>query len=559
MGFEPPRHGSARPSIVADRPRAGRVLGLALAALLLQSLAAGGARAERPPAHTIGVVTIEVHDVFDTSVPPENKRAFKLANGLHRNTRDEVIRRELLFAPGDPYDPDLVEETERNLRRLSFVRGADCIATVDSSGTVDVLVRTYDSWTLQAITSFKRAGGEAIWRAGLVDHNLLGEGKDLSARFSRDDTTSTASLAWKDPYFLGRKLDYWMSAVLGPNNSSYSIGLDRPFYASTVRSAIGMHGNYSQRHVTTFVGEAAVGTVRKRTQELGVRYGVAIGTSPRRNRHLTVGLLHHRVTHAAIPGVLPGPTPNDERLEFLQLGAEWEVLDFVKEQRIQKYSHFEDINLGLGIFPSLAWAPRLGSVSSTGSQFLPNLRLRKGFRWTARHLLLLHGAYTSTYSDGGNSNRIASMDASYFLRVLPRQTLALHADYDHGWRLDPAAPLTLGESNGLRGYSLRQFAGNRRVLFNIEDRIFIRDQVWSLFDLGAVVFYDSGRVWPASDVARFSDLESSLGFGLRLAPSRSSSNSPVRVDIAYALGDNQRRSPWSLSILGGHAFGPGSD
>jgi outer membrane translocation and assembly module TamA len=74
-----------------------------------------------------------------------------------------------------------------------------------------------------------------------------------------------------------------------------------------------------------------------------------------------------------------------------------------------------------------------------------------------------------------------------------------------------------------------------------------------------VVFYDSGYVWPSDSPARFSDLKNSLGLGLRLAPSRSSNNSPVRIDLAYALSDNQSPSRWSLSILGGLAFGPGSD
>jgi hypothetical protein len=52
------------------------------------------------------------------------------------------------------------------------------------------------------------------------------------------------------------------------------------------------------------------------------------------------------------------------------------------------------------------------------------------------------------------------------------------------------------------------------------------------------------------------DLRSSVGLGLRVAPSRSASNNPVRIDMAYALSDNQTRSRWSLSILAGQAFGP---
>ena len=240
--------------------------------------------------------------------------------------------------------------------------------------------------------------------------------------------------------------------------------------------------------------------------------------------------------------------------------AQWGQPSVLPQARhIQKFSHVEDINLGLGIFPSVAWAPAVRHLSSTQSQFLPTLLVSKGFRWASSQLLLLRGAYRSAYTEGGNSNRTVSIDASYFVRGLPRQTLALHSAYDHGSRLDPATPLVLGERNGLRGYKLNQFSGNRRVLFNIEDRVFIADEVYELLDVGAVMFYDSGYAWPSGRAARFSDLESSVGFGLRLAPSRSASNSPVRIDVAYALSDNQSRSRWSLSIQGGVAFGHGSE
>ena len=59
---------------------------------------------------------------------------------------------------------------------------------------------------------------------------------------------------------------------------------------------------------------------------------------------------------------------------------------------------------------------------------------------------------------------------------------------------------------------------------------------------------------PTSSSVKAAQLKNSVGMGLRLAPSRSNSNSPVRIDLAYALSDNQTRSRWSLSILAGQAF-----
>ncbi|UPT74649.1 MAG: hypothetical protein M0D55_02685 [Elusimicrobiota bacterium] len=53
---------------------------------------------------------------------------------------------------------------------------------------------------------------------------------------------------------------------------------------------------------------------------------------------------------------------------------------------------------------------------------------------------------------------------------------------------------------------------------------------------------------------KLADLKSSVGMGLRVAPSRSGSNSPVRIDVAFPLNRQAGRPAWSLSILAGQAF-----
>jgi outer membrane translocation and assembly module TamA len=92
------------------------------------------------------------------------------------------------------------------------------------------------------------------------------------------------------------------------------------------------------------------------------------------------------------------------------------------------------------------------------------------------------------------------------------------------------------------------------VVLNIEDRIYVWDDLFRLLDIGAVAFVDSGYVWPAASVVRVADLKNSVGLGLRVAPSRSGSNSPVRIDVAFPLSHRSSRTMWSLSILAGQAF-----
>lgn len=538
-------------------PIDGRALILLLCLLAAPPLAAAPPAAVPPPAGlVISSIRVESHSVFDTAVPPENKLLYRAANRIHIRTRDAIIRRELLFAVGDSYDPTLIAETERNLRLLPFIRRAEISGTVNGEDAVDVVVNTYDSWSLEVVANFKRAGGVSSGKAGLAEHNLLGEGKTLSGTYSRGGGAQSTTFAYQDPQFLRRKhLQYSMQADSAPGSQLYSLSLSRPFYASIARSAFGGTVSYAKNTATTYSGEIAAGAVHRRVGEAGVSYGIAFATSTEHTRRVTLGLLGRRVTYGAIPGQTSGPVPDSEQLGFIQLNGDFQELDFVKVRRIQKMTHDEDYNLGLGVLPAIAWSPHFRPLSSTQSQILPSITVRKGLAWSGQ-LLLLSSGYSSKYVNGGNSNRLASFDASYFLRGLSRQTLAFHAGLGLGWHLDPTAPLTLGELNGLRGYGLGQFTGSRRFLFNIEDRIFVYDELLRLFDVGAVVFYDSGYAWPSASSVKLADLKNSVGLGLRVAPSRSSSNNPVRIDLAYALSDNRSRSRWALSILAGQAFGP---
>jgi hypothetical protein len=511
-----------------------------LCCLLAAPGSAAKLRKAHPPAGlVIHAVVIETRNVFDTSAPPEDKLIYRLANRLHIQTRDAVVERELLFAVGDAYDPLLAEETERNLRALPFLRRADVSAAKDGLGGVTVTVRTYDAWTLELVAGYKRAGGVTNVKAGLAEHNILGEGKSGSAVYSRDGAASSKSFGYKDVQFLHyKRLQYSMLALTAPGSQSYGVSLTRPYYASIARRTGGAAVSYSS---------SALGAgVRRRVGEAGADYGVALATSTERTRRVGFGVLTRRSEST-------GAVPELEQLTFLKAGGEWEELDFLTARRIQNFTRDEDFNLGLGVFPSVAWAPRLRTVGTTQEQIIPSLSLRKGFTWSSS-LLLLKAGYRSKYVNGANGSRVASLEATHYVRGLRYQTWAFHSALDLGWRLSPADQLVLGELNGLRGYGLSDFTGDRRFLFNIEDRLYVYDDLFRVLDVGAVLFYDSGFVWPSTRAMNLRDMRSSVGAGLRIASSRSGSNSPVRIDAAFPLDRRAGRPAWSLSVLAGQAF-----
>ena len=161
------------------------------------ALEAAGAR--------IGLITIHSAEIFDLSDPRENRALYRVANRWHINTRAGVIRAQLLFRSGEPYQHRLLEESERKLRQLNFLREPRIRPIAYHDGVVDVLVETHDVWTLQLGPSFGRSGGKNDTSLEFQDHNLLGFGKTLIAGSSQGVDRNSAYLGWRDPAVFGSR------------------------------------------------------------------------------------------------------------------------------------------------------------------------------------------------------------------------------------------------------------------------------------------------------------------------------------------------------------------
>ena len=138
-----------------------------LAPMALSAQTVDTVLAAAPP--LVQAIVIERADIFDDQ--ELTKWYARVANGLHIMTRESVIRREILFRAGEPYDSALVAETERNLRGLGLFRRVTIDSIRSDSGLI-VRVRARDSWTTQADVSISSGGGEVAYRVNLTEKNF---------------------------------------------------------------------------------------------------------------------------------------------------------------------------------------------------------------------------------------------------------------------------------------------------------------------------------------------------------------------------------------------------
>ncbi|MCE7903979.1 MAG: hypothetical protein DYH20_15460, partial [Gammaproteobacteria bacterium PRO9] len=144
-------------------------------------------------------IRINPQPIYDESVPGERTYLMRLANRVHVGTQDEVIRAQLLFKTGDRYSARVLRETERNLRKLRFLREPVITVVEVAGGQVDLEVRTIDVWTLSPTFEFSRNGGDNRTSLGIQDFNFLGYGKTLELSHKSDRDRNSNVLAYNDP------------------------------------------------------------------------------------------------------------------------------------------------------------------------------------------------------------------------------------------------------------------------------------------------------------------------------------------------------------------------
>ncbi|HSH45885.1 MAG TPA: hypothetical protein VK966_08520, partial [Longimicrobiales bacterium] len=197
----------------------------ALLALLL--IAAPGAAQEEPgtpiPAGSASVcetgviehVFIDNHSIFDTSDPDLDSRfrwAYSAANKLHVRTRESVIRRELLFAPGDCYDPLLLKESERILRAYPFISRTDVYGIQQPNGAYHVVVDTEDEWSTQVEVRADLSGRFRLEGVDLTEQNFLGYGQEVGVFYRSHEAVETWGARYFTPQLLGTRWDLGIAA-----------------------------------------------------------------------------------------------------------------------------------------------------------------------------------------------------------------------------------------------------------------------------------------------------------------------------------------------------------
>ncbi|HEX3580052.1 MAG TPA: hypothetical protein VHY33_15925 [Thermoanaerobaculia bacterium] len=507
--------------------------------LLLAALVSGRVAAAQPL--RVGRIVIEAVPVYSAAEARQGS-FYGFLNLLHVQTRAALLRRFVLFREGDPFDPALLAETERNLRLFDFLESVSVTASAPHDGVVDVSVVTHDALTTVPNADFSNEGGIATYSADVTQLDLFGSGVAVDVHSEHGVERDVASIEVTDPAIFG---PHWRLDTLYSKNSDGDeerIAVDRPMDSYTAPWSAGVLAHHRLGNERIFADGSVASRFRTEHRELSVFRSLVLRSAPNRTSSLIGGIDLSDDTFAPLPVRPHDVIPASRHFRFLEGGYDWTGVQYVKLNYIDRDLRDQDFNLGRFLTLRAALSPPLQGRPLT---FRVRAAAGAGHAFSERSFVI--GQVTASTRAPHDRNTIISFDGRSVVRIDTRfpQAFVTRARIDAGWQLDRDVQFLADGQSGLRAYPDFAFEGSRRIILNAEHRVFLGHELFQLVGPGAALFVDSGQ---AGD-GPFRGMKSDAGAGLRIGIARLNA-ALIRIDWAYAFNSSphsRRGAVWSIS------------
>jgi outer membrane protein assembly factor BamA len=529
--------------MTSRRPKSGTLFCLAAVILIVGGSCLAADAGNDGAGVRIDSIHIENTNIFDLDSAQYDYWIFAVINKLHIKTRKYVIARELLQKKGDLFSRELADETERNLRTLSFLWNArvDLVRSPDGSDVMEVV--TSDTWTLLGGLSISRIAGRTQYHMRLEELNLLGAGQFVSFHYYfREVDDDYVQLTFLERRLFNSHLFLELFYDSSPEVGVRGLATGKLFHS--LESKVSYRGTLTEldRRNDYYSEGEIVADEKMRGTLMNVRGAYRFGTYLNK---VTLGceLVHRdiKVTDERLFDPRYHVRFSEDSLYYV-IAPEFAIqsFDYIKTTRLSSFRRIEDIGFEKGAAVRFGWA-RDGRKNGTLFNNI-QVTLNHAGHWGS-NLLFLKLQRMYWFKESRNFRKTAQFSIRYYNNGTSWVTPVINAVYSEDLRPNTVATLYLGENNGLRGYPKNFSTGERRFVANIENRIFPGIGFFSA-DLGAVQFVDFGRSWARGTGLKVGDILWSVGVGLRIGVEKFSNARTTRIDLAYA----GKIKEWRLSF-----------
>lgn len=476
---------------------------------------------------TVGEITIERQLPFDA----DGNWLERSGNKMHMLTRERVVRRDLLFKPGDKFDPQLAVRNKQLLRSRPYISDTEFVIVPDTLDTtrINLVIRTRDSWTISVDAGIHSQGRTMV---GLSDANIFGTGNTLKFKtnFSRKDFSYGGNIVeYSIPNVLGTFYTADFSAGRDFYNSELNLGLRKEFIRPTDYEIGLTYSDIKSKRYMIDLDTSLLVKVRNLDAWGGrSRYIRPINSSV----YFTGRYSYARFSRR--PAVSPTYNPALHDYDAMLFGAGLYREKFFTANMIYGFGTKEYLATGYKaeLVSGYSWGEfndemYLGMSYQTG-----------GFRGLG---YIMGGITLGSYIDLDNgkwNHSAVDVDLKWFsnLFLLRRSRIRqfLAFNYTQGWNRGFGSDemIRFTRENGLQALK-EHVTGTNRMLLNTETVIFTPYQPLG-FRIAFFGFADFGLIGYSANIFQ-NDFFTSFGLGIRLRNERLVFNT-VQIRLGVAFG-----------------------
>ncbi len=466
--------------------------------------------------------------------------ALRFLNFLHVTTRERVIRREVLLRPGDLWNSDIILETQRRLKDPLFTSLVVVVPVKSAKvARVDLLVVTRDIWSLRMNSAFEYLQGSLIGlQLSVAENNIFGLRKHGAFVFDMTQGSFTLGPQYVDKFLVGTRLQLTtrFNAIFSRETREFegtSSGTSLAYPLWSFRQKWGgdvsvTHSNFISR---SFFGadletvdldntpeeEALPRVFSVRSLKVTSRVRRSYGRDIKQNLSLGHSLSVFRpdfiegfeASESEREAFADQVFPRSERISALFARYRLFTPKFVMYRNLSSFDLAEDVRLGpdISVGVSLALKP----IGSENSFYKPDISASYVLDWDGDGFVRAASRASSRIQAGEfidnfsrSSVKVATPRVANAFRVVAKADLGLRLRERGNGRF------RLGGSNGLRGYLISEFTGQKQLLTNVEVRSMPLRILFAR--AGGLLFWDMGHAANRLEELR---MKHSVGFGLR--------------------------------------------
>ncbi len=483
-------------------------------------------------------IYFEQKDVFD-STQSDWFFAAPLLNALHTNTRNYIVRDELLFESNQWVEEELLFETERNLRQSGLFTNVRIELDSVGEDRYDAYVITQDRWSTYPSALFGTGGGENTYGFRMEEFNLAGFGTYIAGEALH---RSENGIGWQgaatltQPRLFRSELMLTAGILAHEKRTTQSFAITKPYRTTYTNFAYGVNAENTFGSDYMYLFDQSSYTLLDFTEKKAQAWFSKAWD--KKDRIFFTGLVeYHDVNRSNIYDPVSKKYSSTARA-FDNTGkiiAAFSSIDqnFYSTTKLNSY-FVEDMTVG-------GWGTAiLGKffpIGSKGESYYYVAGKGEMSHYDGINYIFGSVVGASAFETGRSVNTYLEFQGKAFHRFNSDLLIALNLRQQTVWNWFALRQLIIDNDYGMRGYPVNYLSGDNRIIGNLELRYF-PDWELSVFKLSGVVFYDFGSVWEQQTPVYKSKLHNSMGLGLRFHFTKSPNENHVfRIDVGYNFDD----------------------